>query len=150
MSENEFEQRLITSWTKQYIAETAEAGNDVDITQIIRKCHIAHYNEIGMQDILEKYVGNIDSFIGFLGREWNWIVDYDRAERVIVADENKETCVCPLFHSGMLTSGNLCFCSEGFAERMFTYVLQKPVRAEVIRSVIRDGKSCIYKISIGE
>ena len=150
MPENEFEQRLITTWTKYYIAETADASNEIDRNQAIRKCHIAHYNELGMEDILEKYVGKIDLFISFLQSEWNWIVSYDREKEIIVADENKETCVCPLFNSGRMTSGNLCFCSEGFTEKMFSYVLQKPVKAEVIRSFIRDQKSCIYKISLRE
>ncbi len=41
---------------------------------------------------------------------------------------------------------HLCNCSEGFAERMFSYILNRPVRATVIASILRGDKSCKYEI----
>jgi hypothetical protein len=78
----------------------------------------------------EEIVGQriIDSFINFLENEWNWKVTYDK-EKII-------------------TSSKMCSCSEGFAERMFSLVLQKKVRAEVVRLYIRGKESCIYRITI--
>ena len=149
MSENEFEQRLIHAWTKQYIAGTAGGADAAEISLVIKGCHAAHYDLLGMDGILEPFAGRIEDFINFLQSQWNWIVRYDRETNVILADENKADCVCPLFQTGIVSIGKLCACSEGFAERMFAFVLLRPVRAEVVRSVIRDGQSCIYRITIG-
>jgi hypothetical protein len=97
---------------------------------------------------LNPYIGKIDQFIDFLTTEWKWIVTYDRTAGVIVADENKDYCVCPLHREGFVTSEKLCKCSEGFAERMFGMIIEHEVQAEVIRSYIRDKKSCIYEIRV--
>jgi hypothetical protein len=150
MSDSEFEQRLIRSWSRYYINGTIDTSDNADIKRVVKECYIAHYNEIGMEAILEKYVGNIQAFISFLQNEWNWIVHYDMEKGIITADENKSVCVCPLFNQGIITSENLCLCSEGFAERMFGFVLQNPVEAKVIRSIIRDKKSCVYQVTIND
>lgn len=42
----------------------------------------------------------------------------------------------------------LCYCSEGFAELMFSKVVGHPVKAEVIRSIHRGAASCAYQIDI--
>ena len=133
---------------KQYIAGTAEGADTAEISRVIKGCHAAHYDVLGMDSVLEPFAGRIDDFIDFLQSQWNWIVRYDREANVIFADENKADCVCPLFQTGIVPTGKLCACSEGFVERMFTFVLRRPVRAEVVRSVIRDGKSCIYRITV--
>lgn len=58
-------------------------------------------------------------------------------------------CVCPITQKVQgKASGILCNCSEKFAELMFSKVCQKKIAAKVKRSVLRDGKSCIYEISI--
>jgi hypothetical protein len=148
MSEDIVGQRIIDSWLKLFVNETVNEGRGSDVEQAIKKCHTAHFDAIGMGGILEKYIGSVDSFINFLENEWNWKVTYDKEKKTILADENKETCICPLIKEKIITSSKMCSCSEGFAERMFSLVLQKKVRAEVVRSYIRDKESCIYRITI--
>ena len=60
-------------------------------------------------------------------------------------DENKDFCVCPLCQAQKMPP-LLCNCSEGFAERMFSNILNRPVRATVIASILRGDKSCKYEI----
>jgi hypothetical protein len=150
MAEETLERHIIDSWTKRYLEQTMDGAKIDDIRRIIKSCHLTHFDAIGMDRILDGFVGDIDAFIAFLEKEWNWRVDYDTASGTIVADENKDYCVCPLVKTGIVCSKNLCACSEGFAEKMFGRVLQMEVSAEVIRSYIRDGKSCVYRIKLPE
>ena len=52
----------------------------------------------------------------------------------------------PAFHSGAVNSPNLCKCSEGFAELMFSQVFGFPVTATLQKSVICGDKHCVYEI----
>ena len=118
------------------------------IPAILRQCSVFHYQMLDMDRVLEPYIGDTEAFFGFLTQSWEWKITVEEGGRVVYADENKEVCVCPMKEKfgehGDL--GNLCYCSEGFAERMFARVYGRPVRARVIRSVIRDGQSCVYRI----
>lgn len=42
----------------------------------------------------------------------------------------------------------MCYCSEGFAERMFSVVCEHQVEAVVISSVQRGDERCIYRIEL--
>jgi predicted hydrocarbon binding protein len=117
---------------------------------LMKNCSDYHYRINSMDQILAKYVDDLDGFIHFLTNEWGWIISIDEQKDIIIADENKDFCVCPLTHS--MGDGNvskvLCHCSEGFAERMFSKILGKEVTATVIRSILRGDKSCAYQINI--
>lgn len=47
-----------------------------------------------------------------------------------------------------LNSTLLCDCSEGFTEKMFSAVVGKPVKAEVVASIQRGAESCRYRITL--
>lgn len=109
----------------------------------------AHFEHLNMTATVERYRGKMDEFLEYLRREWDWIIAYDRERGVIEIDENKSACVCPLIpkdHPADL--GVLCYCSEGFAERLFSAVAGAPVRAEVAASIRRGQKSCKYRIEL--
>ena len=100
-----------------------------------------------MDEMLSSYIGNLDGFISFISEKWDWIVEYDKESKTIIANENKSYCVCPMVnHKNGVKSSAICYCSEGFAEKMFTTVAGVKATAEVISSVIRGDKNCIYKI----
>jgi predicted hydrocarbon binding protein len=116
---------------------------------IVRECAIAHYRSANMEEIVSRYKGDIEAFLQFLSREWKWKITYDRDAQIITADEDKRICVCPLVQKSIgKVSATLCHCSEGFAERMFSAVVEKPVKAEVTKSILRGDKSCVYTIQI--
>ena len=116
---------------------------------VLRQCAQAHFDDLGMASTLAPFRGDLPAFLGFLRSEWGWIVDYDAAAGVVMANENKDHCVCPLVaeeHPDGL--GALCSCSEGFAERMFAAVTGGPVRTQVVESILRGGERCRYRVEV--
>lgn len=102
-----------------------------------------------MENLIQDYIGNMPDFLTFLQREWGWRITVSEDENTILIDENKDFCVCPVAQTmGGQIPKNLCRCSEAFARKMFTAVARKEVTATVVRSVIRDGKSCMYEIHL--
>jgi len=118
--------------------------------RVLKRCSSSHYEDLKMDETVARFRGNVGSFIEFLRTEWGWVVDFDEASGVVLVDENKAQCVCPLIskdHGSHL--GVLCSCSEGFAERMFSAVSGGSVRAEVTESILRGGERCRYRIELG-
>ncbi|HBG57301.1 hypothetical protein [Proteiniphilum sp. UBA1028] len=115
--------------------------------KILKSCASVHYFNLGMDEILAPYKHDLDKFISFLESEWGWIIEYNRKENIIIADEDKQLCVCPIINGHNNTDlSSLCYCSEGFAELMFSFITGRPVSATVASSIHRGNKSCIYRI----
>ena len=115
---------------------------------LFKACAKFHYQANGMDAIIEDYIGDLPGFLAFLEKEWGWRTAFSEDGTRLLIDENKDFCVCPITQRVQgPVSGMLCNCSEKFAELMFSRVCGKQVEARVVRSVLRDGKSCIYEIS---
>jgi len=125
-----------------------DAELDADILRkIIKKSSIVHYNNLKMDEMLEPYVGDLERFILFIVEKWGWKVEYNKATKTLIANENKNICVCPVsaYKKGINLSA-MCYCSEGFAEKMFSIVSGVSARAIVISSIRKGDESCKYKI----
>jgi hypothetical protein len=123
--------------------------NPETVKMIIKNRSEAHFDDLNLNETLAPYVGNLEAFHSFLRNEWGWIIDYDKERGIVNADENKNYCVCPLIRNKKMEGlGMLCYCSEGIAERMFSYVSGNNAKAEVAQSILRGAKSCRYKITI--
>jgi hypothetical protein len=137
---------------RQWIAALLPALAALDAPEareVLGRASAAHYEDLGMDATLVRFRGDLPAFLAFLRSEWDWIVDHDAASGVVLANENKDRCVCPLVpeeHPDGL--GALCHCSEGFAERMFSTVTGGPVHAEVVESILRGGSRCRYRIDL--
>lgn len=139
---------LFHSWIARLLTNIDSSLGEEDIRKIIKSSALAHYNDLKMDSILDGYKDNLEKFIGWVETSWGWKVDYNKATRTIVADENKNYCVCPMTDQKSETRyPALCYCSEGFAEKMFSTVIRQPVSAIVISSVQRGDKSCKYRIT---
>ena len=115
--------------------------------QILKNCAQIHFQHLEMEKVLKQYKGDIEKFISFLENEWGWKIDYDKNSGVLLANENKDFCVCPMVNQEKgVDSSILCYCSEGFAERMFSFVTEQKVKAEVVSSIHRGNDTCIYKV----
>ena len=114
----------------------------------LQRCAALHWRDIGMSDTLDRYRGDLNGFLDFLRREWGWIVTVSDDGAVITADENAPDCVCPLAARLTPPTPALCDCSRHFDKMMFTYVTGTPVRARVLSSIIRGGKTCVYEITL--
>jgi hypothetical protein len=139
---------MAKKWVATLLPLLAVGGRD-QARQAIRACWPAHFESLGIQPTLDKFHGNLDGFLRHLQAEWGWVVSYSPDQGVILVDENKPACVCPVVpknHAGDL--GLICFCSEGIAERMFSDVVGHPVRAQVVASILRGDRSCKYRIDV--
>jgi hypothetical protein len=135
-------------WIVTLLPQLAK-GDREQARRILKSCSESHYEDLKMQATVDRFRGKLDDFLSFLRKDWGWVIDYDRGRGVIQVNENKSSCVCPLVpknSSGDL--GILCYCSEGFAERIFSEVSGAPVRAEVTESILRGYKSCRYRIEL--
>lgn len=128
-----------------------EAEADPEVARRVLKAGAqAHWDQLKMGEKVAPYVGNLDGLLEFLGKQWGWKIQYDRAAGVILVDEGKKYCVCPLVQKGTKADLTvLCNCSEGFAERLFGAVVGHPVQARVTQSVLRGAASCHYRITLG-
>lgn len=136
-----------------YLAHMLEMMNNLPEQQMkdtIGRCAECHYVANDMDELLYEYVGNIDGFVTFLTKQWGWKISYDKANGIIIADENKPNCVCPIVAAaeGKKISPNLCFCSEGFAARMFSKAAGHEVKTKVAASILRGDAHCVYEIQL--
>ena len=117
--------------------------------QIMKKCARAHYDHLKMDEVLLPYIGDLKKFVQFLTSNWNWVVNFDQEKQIVIADENKDFCVCPLVNQERtVNSAVLCYCSEGFAEMMFSKISGKTAEARIISSIHRGNERCIYEIKL--
>lgn len=134
------------NWIKE-VLKNIETQDEETQRSILKFASKAHFVDLKMDEILAPYIGKLDEFIDYISKEWGWIFTYENNKRVILADENKSYCVCPLLKNEQDNKfPAICYCSEGFAETMFSKVIGKPVKATVAKSVQRGDNTCIYRI----
>ena len=138
---------LQRDYISKLISGIASGLPESEIRDILKGCAIVHYNNLKMDELLSPFIGNLEGFLKFISDNWGWKIDYDKETGILIGDENKSFCVCPMVNQENNTiSDAICYCSEGFSEKMFSVVTGKPVKATVISSVFRGDKSCKYKI----
>lgn len=141
--------QLNQDWLSNLLSNLNQDLDDEVLREIIKKSSTIHFNNLNMDDLLSDYKGDLDKFIKYIESIWGWKIDYNKTTKVLIADENKDYCVCPILeHKKGLNTSAICYCSEGFAEKMFSVVTGESVTAKVISSVRKGDKSCIYKIEI--
>lgn len=140
---------LMHEWVSTLLLSIDDNMDKEKCRKIMKSCAVSHFESLKMNDFLTPYIGDIEKFNRFIAKEWGWKVSYQRDEGIITADENKKVCVCPMVNQSKgVKSSIICYCSEGFAELMFSKVVGYPVKAEVVSSIHRGDKTCVYKISL--
>ncbi|MCB0798987.1 MAG: hypothetical protein H6545_07570 [Bacteroidales bacterium] len=140
---------MTQQWLVKLLESLDQNLESAELKRIIKMSAGIHYDQLRMDDLLSGYTGRLNEFMGFLEKEWGWKVDYDEAAGIITADENKTYCVCPVLDREIFPGSDvICYCSEGFAERMFSRVAGVEVSAEVVSSVRRGDLSCVYRIEL--
>jgi hypothetical protein len=138
---------LSQEWLSILLSNISTRLDEGEKRKILKNCSSAHYDDLGMNKILAPYKNDIDKFIQFLESQWNWKVDYNKTTKTIIADENKNYCVCPIISNSQKADlSSMCYCSEGFAELMFSYVTGESASATVISSIHKGDDRCIYRI----
>lgn len=138
---------MFRKWISEILTNLDKNLPEAKIRELVKSASVAHYQNLNMDASLTPYIGKMNDFIGFIEKEWGWIFTYEDNGNVILANENKSICVCPLINKQEdVKYPALCFCSEGFAEMMFSKVNKSPVEATVISSIQRGNERCIYRI----
>lgn len=141
--------QLNQDWLSNLLTNLNEDLDQEVVRAIVKKSSMVHYNNLNMNTLLADYIGDLEKFNKYIESTWGWKIDYNTSTKVLIADENKNYCVCPIVeHNKGLNTSAICYCSEGFAEKMFSVVTGSPVKAKVISSVRKGDKSCIYSIEI--
>lgn len=135
-------------WIISLLENLDQNVDRAELRKIIKMSAGVHYDQLKMDEMLSGYTGKLREFISILEKEWGWKVNYDEAAGVITADENKSYCVCPVLKGAPAGSPAICWCSEGFAEKMFSRVAGVAVSAAVVSSVRRGDKTCIYRVQL--
>ena len=138
---------LVQEWLSDLLSNLGMDLGDEALRKVMKKSSIVHYKNLKMDDILSAYIGKLDEFIRFIEDKWGWRVDYNKTTGILIADENKNYCVCPVSHyKDGDNSSAMCYCSEGFAEKMFSAVAGVSASATVISSIRRGDDRCKYRI----
>lgn len=137
-------------WIKEVLSNLDDNLEEEQLRKIIKSTSIAHHEKLNLENMFCSYRGRLNEFVEFLKDEWDWKISYEENGKVLIADENKPVCVCPLLKNEKEKKyPALCYCSEGFAERMFSFVCEKSVEAVVISSIQKGDERCIYRITLG-
>lgn len=143
--------KFMQDWISTLLLNIDENADEDECRKIMKPCAMAHYNYLEMDNVLAPYVGDMEKFTQFISNEWGWKIDFNKESGIIIADENKSYCVCPMVNKEKgVRSSILCYCSEGFAEKMFSTVAGKPVSARVISSIHRGNEQCKYEIRLNQ
>lgn len=141
--------QLHQDWLSNLLSNLDQDIDEDVLRKIIKKSSVVHYNNLNMDALLKDYIGDLEKFVKYIESAWGWRIEYDKTAKVLIADENKNYCVCPILeHKKGLNTSAICYCSEGFAEKMFSTVTGVPVAAKVVSSVRKGDQSCKYKIEI--
>lgn len=97
--------------------------------------------------LLNRYKGDINGFLAEGLRNWMAEAKYDEAAGTIRIVDKGPGCSCPMVKQGE-TPGSFCDCTLGWQEAAYSFILGKPVRAELEESILRGGKRCVYRIRV--
>ena len=143
------QKKLYEDWLSKLLSNLNQNLDEEHLREIIKKSSVVHYNNMNMDAMLSDFHGDLDKFIRYIEGAWGWEIHYDESAKVLLVDENKDYCVCPILaHKKDVDTSAICYCSEGFAEKMFSVVTGLPVKARVVSSVRKGDKSCKYRIEI--
>lgn len=140
---------LVQEYLEGLLKNMQQNLDEETLQKLLKNLASVHYKQLNMDAFLEPYKNNVEKFIELLEKEWNWKVNYEPATGTILANENKDHCVCPMLNlkTGIQPAA-ICYCSEGFAELMFSKVIGKNLKTQVVSSIHRGDKQCIYEIKI--
>lgn len=96
--------------------------------------------------IYAKYMGDLEGFLQMCRKDWKMNCEHDPvAKKVVTYGEKTGRCFCPFVDETRMTPA-FCNCSLGWQMETFGAVIGKPVRAEILSSVLRGGRSCDFAV----
>ena len=101
---------------------------------------------------LHKFHGDFDGYRKYIKQTLSGDdVTYDRERGILTMSSPERTdCFCPLIGIRYNTPKVVCNCSLGWQQHTWEAILGKPVKVELVESVLRGGKRCVFKIHVQE
>jgi len=75
---------------------------------------------------------------------------YTETKRGFIVDTKITECPCPLVNEKITNNPALCECTKGFNKLMHEKILGIPVEVEIVGTLLRGNKSCIFEIILKE
>lgn len=142
------EQKFCQFWALTLLEGISENSPLETQCACLEKCANFHYQSSNISQYAEAYRGDLPGFVHFAEQEYQWIIKIDCEHCTIYIDENKDYCACHLADgTDVVIPQILCECSNFFIKKIFSVVMDQDVNAEVIQSYLRNGKTCIYKVT---
>ncbi len=160
------------NWVRNALIELETISEDAQMQEIVAGCahvypdeNIAVLREIyeennDIEDVIRFMIEGEPKFISTPTRKGNVLYytkvfqnpkGYEEAE----TDEEKRVhaCHCPLIKNHM-NKGTIppkfCYCGIGWFQRMWTGILDKPLRIEMISSALNGDKDCTFAVYLPE
>jgi len=141
--------QLCQDWLSNLLSNLNKDLEEDILRKVIKQSSIVHYNNLKMDELLSGFIGDLEKFNKYIESNWGWKIENNKATNVLIADENKGNCVCPVLEfKKEINSSAICYCSEGFAERMYSKVTGSTVTVKVISSIRKGDKTCKYRIEL--
>jgi hypothetical protein len=144
--------KFVNNWTKNLMDNLNEIRNKeiytgAEIEQAIGECSKVCFLK---NEFDKKLVGfeNLEEYLKYCETDLGWEVDYNKETGVIMCYEHNEECLCPVVRCNENISDAMCCCTQGEIKRMFSYAIKQEVDVEIVHSFVRDGKSCVYKVTL--
>ncbi len=133
------------AWTTSLIRSMDRELDEVARSKILMACgrDCARRNSAPM---VEKYKGNFEGLL--IKMKELWLDSYENDTEmghIVLKGRQSDKCPCPI-HPAMGTK-SYCECSNGHMDELFSNALGKPVKVELIESVLRGGPRCSWRIS---
>lgn len=144
----EWAQNFSMEWLRELLNSIEKNCSQEKCALLLDSCGECHYKSL--EPMLERYVGDLEGFIDFMSKEHGQVIKPDRIQNIILVDENKDHCVCPITQSikGGEVSPVLCHCSSSMTEKMISKIIGKKVKSKVVASILRGDRSCVYEIDL--
>nr|WP_319489330.1 hypothetical protein [uncultured Caproiciproducens sp.] len=135
-------------WMNELLNSLGDNCSSEECAKLIKPCSACCLKR--MEPIVEKYVGDLQGFIEYMGEECGQVITYDKEQQLIVVNENKSECVCAIAKcmQERNVSPTLCYCSANMTGAMISKIASKRAEARVVSSILRGDKTCVYEIKI--
>jgi predicted hydrocarbon binding protein len=92
----------------------------------------------------QQFKGNPEGFFELMNKNLGEKITYDKERGIISVETPQRDCVCGMVNS-KITPPYFCRCSVGWQKEMYETILGKHVECEIVESVLRGSKRCVFK-----
>jgi hypothetical protein len=130
----EWAQSFSMDWLNELLYSIEKNCSQEECALLLNPCGACHYQ--AMEQLIDKYVGDLDGFIQYMSEENGQIITYSKDGKTLLVNENKSYCVCPITQcmNGKKVSPVLCNCSSSMTGKMISKIVGKQVNCQVVSS----------------